>query len=541
MGFLERMFNRESAADRAAWLEASITAAGRQAQDAYLLAARRSFEAAETPAWTDSWPTHAAPINDDLARQLPTLWARSAGLARNNEWAQRYLHELDDGVLGPNGIQLQMRITGARSGQQDKAANKRLESAWLAWSAQACEVSGLTWDAVESLALNTLARRGELLYRLRPNPRAFMGFQIQMLDPMLLDINLNRTWGGNRIRMGKEINDDGLPVAYWLLMAKTGDAPAQYVTMGRHTRIPAAEIRHHYITEEPGQLRGIPWLSVGARRLWMLKDFEEAAAVASSNAAKRQGFFYSPTGEAPPGMADTIVSSVLDAAKASGKVLSSEEIQAIQAAADKFATTVPGQFDTLPLGYQFQSFDSKWPEVSAEGYIKSHVRAWSAARGMSYVSIGNDLEAVNYSSAQVGILSEREHLKKTQNRLRNWLHASVFAAWLPYCILSTPGLNPSRAAVYLAGATWQPRRWAPLDPLKQAKADEVNLKHKLTSRRRVQLRNGDDPDEVAAEVAEEEEIYGPIEDTASAAAADQDDPDDGDDDEGNSQGEAAND
>lgn len=532
MGLLSRLFQRgESAADRAAWLDSTLSAACGAAQESWLRTqrlAQRSFETAETPAWTESWPTHAAPINDDLARQLPTLWARAAGLARNNEWAQRYLIELDDGVLGPNGMPLQMRLVGARSGQQDTATNNRIEAAWRAWGDQACEVSGLTWAEVETLALHTLARRGELLYRLRPNPRAFMGFQIQMLDPMLLDVSLNRDYGGNRIRMGKEINDDGRPVAFWLLMAKTGDAPEQYVTLGRHVRIPAAEIRHHYLVEEPGQLRGIPWLSVGARRLWMLKDFEEAAAVASSNAAKRQGFFYTPTGEAPT-IADTIVNRVLDVAEKAGKVLTPEEVQQLQAAADKFVTTVPGQFDTLPQGTQFAPFESKWPEVSAEGYIKGHVRAWAAARGMSYVSIGNDLEAVNYSSAQVGILAEREHLKKTQNRLRNWLHRQVFAQWLPWAVLSTPGLSPERVELYQSAATWQMRRWAPLDPLKQAKADETNLRLKLTSRRRVQLRNGEDPDEIAAEVAEEESTYGPINPAPAAGQGGGDDGDEKDD------------
>lgn len=531
MGFLERMFNRgESAADRAAWLDSAVSAACGAAQESWLRSVRqaqRSFETAETPAWTESWPTHAAPINDDLARQLPTLWARAAGLARNNEWAQRYLIELDDGVLGPNGMPLQMRLMLSDGKTRDTAANNRIEALWSSWGDQPCEVSGLTWAEVETLALHTLARRGELLYRLRPNPRAYLGFQIQMLDPMLLDVSLHRAYGGNRIRMGKEIDDDGRPVAFWLLMAKTGDAPGQYVTLGRHVRIPAAEIRHHYLVEEPGQLRGIPWLSVGARRLWMLKDFEESAAVASSNAAKRQGFFFTPTGEAPT-IADTIVNRVLDVAEKAGKVLTAEEVQQLQAAADKFVTTVPGQFDTLPQGTQFQPFESKWPEVSAEGYIKGHVRAWAAARGMSYVSLGNDLEAVNYSSAQVGILAEREHHKKTQNRLRNWLHRQVLAEWLPYAVLHSTGLSPARIDDYQAAATWQMRRWSPVDPLKQAKADETNLRLKLTSRRRVQLRNGEDPDEVAAETAEEETLYGPINPAPAAGQGGGDDPDEKD-------------
>jgi len=520
MGLRDFFRPRESAADRQAWLDGTVRAVatqvqGRMIQD--MRAAQRNFEAAETPAWTDSWSTAEVHINDALMRQLPTLWSRSVGLARNNEWAQSYLAALEDNVLGPAGIQLQMQLTLPVRNKVDKPvkdaeSNALLEGAWSRFCEGEVDVSGLTWAEVESLALLTLAKRGELLYRLLPGSGP-MGFQIQMLDPTLLDVTLNRTWQGRRIRMGKEIDDAGKPIAYWLQVARAGDLPTQYVSVGKHIRVPVGEIRHSYLVEEVGQLRGIPWLTVGARRLWLLRDFEESAAVASSNAAKRQGFFYTPSGEAPPGFADTVVSSVLEAAKAAGKVLTPDEVQAITAAAEKFNTVVPGQFDTLPHGTQFQPFESAWPNVDAGTYVKEQIRGWSAARGVSYVTIGNNLEAVNYSSARVGILNEREHFKKTQNRLHNWLHRQVFEAALPYLVLRTPGLKTSRLEEYRQAATWQPRRWAGIDPVKEAQSAEINLKLKLTSRRRLILERGEDPDDIAAEVAAEDALYGQIEST----------------------------
>ncbi len=512
MGILSRLFPvRENAAQRAEWLDSTVRQVAAQVHQgmlADLRQARRNFEAAETPAWTESWSTTEVDINDALSRQLPTLWSRAAGLARNNEWAQAYLIGLDDNVLGPNGITLQMRLTG-RDGKPDKAANLAVESAWSLWGERDADVSGLSWAEVEDIVLQTLAKRGEVAYRFVRGAGPF-DFQIQLLDPTLIDVNLHRDYQGRRIRMGKEIDDAGKPVAYWLQIAKAGDAPGGYVTVGRHVRIPTSEMRHFYLVEEVGQMRGIPWLTVGARRLWLLHDFEEAAAVASSNAAKRQGFFYTPTGEAPPGIADKVISSVLDAAKAAGKVLTPEEIQAITAAAEKYTSTVPGQFDTLPHGTQFQAFESAWPNIEAGVYAKQQIRGFAAGRGVSYVTMGNDLEAVNYSSAQVGIIGEREHHKKTQRRLRDWLHREVFAAALPYLILHTSALKASRRAEYLAAATWQPRRWAPIDPLKAANAAEVNLRLKLTSRRRLILERGEDPDEIAAEVAAEDALYGEI-------------------------------
>ena len=508
------LFKKETAAARADWLNTAVRAASSAVQSqslGELRAAQRSFETAETPIYTDSWQTTTSEINEDLARSLPIMRARSLGHARNNEWAANYLIQLENNVLGPAGVQMQARMLD-RKGDPDKPANAALESAWATWGQRGnCEVSGkLKWSEVESLALASLARNGELIYRLRPGTGGAHNFKIQLLNPALLDVNMRREYAGNRVRMGIEIDNDGKPLFYWFKMSKVGDAVGDLISVGQHVRIPAAQIRHHYLVEEIDQLRGIPWLTIGARSLWLAHDFEEAAQVASSNAAKRQGFFVSPTGDAPPGFADTIISGVMDAAKAAGKILTPDEIQAITAAAEKHATTMPGQFDTLPLGYDFRAFESKWPDINADGYVKQQVRRFAAARGVSYVTVGNDLEAVNYSSARVGIVAEREHYKSIQAKLIGWLHADVINTWLIYASLSDRNLKPGLIEAYKTAITWQPRRWTGIDPVKEATADEINLRLSLTSRRRIILGRGEDPEEIAAEVAAEELIYGSL-------------------------------
>lgn len=520
MGLFDRFFGkRQTAAERAAWLNDTVrhvAGALHQQTLADIRRAGRSFEAAETPPWVENWPTTAGAINDDLSRQLPTLRARARAAARNDEWAIGYMLRLDDNVLGDAGIPLQMRVK-RRDGSMDNRSNQAFEAAFADWCRD-CEVSGMSWREVESLALAAGPEDGELLYRFRTGVGRY-GIQIQLLDPALIDIALTREWGGNRVRMGIEIDADNKPVAYWLLAQKVGDSLPDVVTVGRHVRVPASQIRHKFLRRHVGQLRGYPWLSGGARRLWMLHDFEEAAAVASANAAKRQGFFYTPDGEAPRGFADTVISSVLEAAKAQGKVLTPDEVQAITAAAEKYATTMPGQFDTLPPGTQFQAFESKWPAISAEGYVKQQVRAWANARGMSYVTVGNDLEAVNYSSARVGIVGEREHFKRLQALLISWLHAEVLAEIAPYLVLANPRLDATRIELYRQSAGWGPRRWPGIDPVKEAQANDMNLKNRLTSRRRILLERGEDPDEVFAEVEEEATRFGaPDADTGTVPA-----------------------
>ena len=119
-------------------------------------------------------------------------------------------------------------------------------------------------------------------------------------------------------------------------------------------------------------------------------------------------------------------------------------------------------------------------------------------------------------TTKIGIVGEREHFKKIQQETIAWLHGPVFKAALPYLILATPGLKMARLADYLAAATWQTRRWQAVDPVKAENANVLRLKQRTTSRRRIILERGEDPDEIAAEIAEEEKIYGPYTDGPAA-------------------------
>lgn len=522
MGILSKLFSRRQAASNAEWLQTAVAGAARTlgaGHAATLRAAQRSFEAADTPAYTDSWAGASGYINDELAAKLPTMRARSVNLGRDDEWATRYLIQVDDNVLGPQGIRLQCRVKMRGSDAFDVVANNALERFWERWGERGvCEASGrMDWREVEGLLARSWKTKGEILLR-HMDGAGPLGYQVKVLPPEVLDVQCKRTFEGRRVRMGVEVDDNGAAVAYWLKGHKVGDDPsAEVLQVGQHVRVPARQIIHRFRVLEEDQLRGIPELSVGARRLWLLHEFENAASVASNNAAKRQGFFVSPDGNAPPGFADQIISAVLDAARAQGKELSTEEIQALQSSAQRFSTLVPGQFDTLPQGYDFRPFESKWPEVNASGFIKDQIRGFSAARGVSYHTLGNDLSDVNYSSAQVGILDEREHFKSEQRTFSSWLHKEVGKRVIARAVLYEADLQPSRLAEYQAAAKWLGRTWQAIDPRKQSEADDINLRNESTTRRQIWIAKGLDPDDMEREILAERERFGRLEQPAAGA------------------------
>lgn len=525
MGIWDRLaarlgYTREDPAARARWIGGAL---------ATVVLRQRGLQVAETPSYTESWVGAAGSLNIDLASGLAKARKRSRDLSRNNDYARGYLRKLRTGVLGPAGIALQVRLT-KRDGSPNTELNQRIESEYAIWCRRGnCEVSGrYSWRQIERLWLLGLARDGEFLLR-KVRGRGPFGFQVQVIPVETLDVDLREDRGATRVRMGVEVNEEGAVVAYWLRQRGLPDFDlwAGSYEVGKHVRVPADEILHCFDPEEVDQLRGCPWMAAGARRLWLARDYEESASVAASNAAKRIGFFVSPNGDAPPGFADTIVSEVLEAAKAAGKVLSPEEVQALTEVATKFTTTVPGQYDTVPQGYDFKPYESQWPHTNHGEFLKECIRGFATGVGMSYVSVGNNLEAVNYSSARVGIVDEREGMKEIQADAIDDLERPVFAEWLRYAMLTRERLavlSAERLGDYVDAATWQPRRWAGIDPLKEAEARRVNLELKLTSRRRLILESGEDPDEIFEEIEREEERFGRAEASPPALPPDEEDP-----------------
>lgn len=469
---------------------------------------RRAFDAAVTTSATESWIGADHGINSDTAQGLTKMRARSRDLVRNYDYARGYITRLSDNVLGHGGVRLEMGVKKRDGVTPDEDLNRRIERAYAKWRRRGWfEASNtLSGRLADEVQLKTLARDGELLGLLMPG----MGphrLQVRLLRPEILDVECTRDYQGRRVRMGVEIDDDGRPVAYWMLGHRVGDfeqSSASLMTVGRHVRVPAARVVHAFWAEEPEQLRGAPWMASGMRRLWGLKDYEQSASTASRNAAKRLGFFVSPDGAPPPGMVTNIVDRVLEEAKKAGRTLTPEEVRALAAAAEKFSTTVEGQFDVVPQGYDFRQYQSQYPNVNYADYVKECKRGFASGVGMSLVTIGNDLESVNYSSAQVGINEEREHFRVVQELFIESWSERVFSEWLPYAMVTEPLLarvNPSRIDELLESATFQPHRWTAIDPVKEQNANDLALKNRLTSRHRIIRARGDDPYEIDREIA----------------------------------------
>lgn len=460
-----------------AWLSRLLPFIGREHRRRSL----RRFDAAVHNRLTHSWIASERSINTELRGDLDALRRRARDLAKNSPMARKFLKMCEANIAGPRGFGFQSRVTW--NGEPDTLANDAIEAAWEDWSkARHCDIAGrLSFRQFTRALVRAVARDGEALVRLRESAKSKYGFALQLLDIERLDTTLNReaSEGKNQIIMGVEMDADGRPVAYWL----AGNAIGRDPTGKKLVRVSADEILHIFFTDDPEQVRGIPWMHAAMLTVNDLKGYNHAAIVAARIGASKMGFFVLPDGDTKP------VSDGEDAAGA------------------PFVEVEPGQFGVLPEGGDFKSFDPAYPHESYASFVKEHKRDIATGLNVAYNSLANDLEGVNFSSIRSGTLEERENWMTAQSDFIEQFCDIVFERWLDNALLSSAILLPNGSALPAAklqkflSHEFQGRRWQWVDPLKDIQSAVLAIENGLASPYTIAAQQGLDVDEVLRDIA----------------------------------------
>ena len=442
------------------------------------------FAAAELSRLTASLAAESDNINNTLRYQLRRLRARSRQACQNNPFGRRFAQMVVDNVGGATPFRLQAKVK-FNSGKLDDAANKKIESAWRDWGRKGnCELTGRwSWNAVQRQMIRTLAVDGELLVRIHRGPQyGPYGYQLQVLDvDRLDDLKNERLDGGGAIHMGVELDATSRPVAYHLLKRK----PASWASGGyprEYERVPADEMIHVFVPEFDEQVRGVPWMYAALLNLVHIGAFEEAAVIAARIGASQMGIIQSPDGT-PPAM---------DGVDGKGNPQINAE---------------PGTFPTLPPGYQLAEWKPQYPDAAIEPFLKSCLRGVAVGVNVAYHNLAGDMEGVNYSSARIAELDERDHWMTIQSFITEHIHdAPLYPDWLR--MQAANGRLPfdlARLDKYRE-IFWQARRWGWVDPYKEVQAAIAAIKARLKSRTRIIADGGEDVEDVFHEIKSEENL-----------------------------------
>ena len=447
---------------------------------------KRSFSGGLPSRLTGNFNAYNTSLDTDLFTSLNVLRARSRQLTQNNPYGQKFLRMVASNVVG-QGFTLQNRSMDGP--KPDTVDAKSIESAFAAWARRGvCDVTGqLSFADLCRLIMRTVACDGEVLIRkIRGRSVNKFGFSLQILDIDRLMVQEQRKFdNGNVMRMGVEIDPMGKPVAYWVRSSHPYD-PWMQSSAPVEERIPAEDIFHFFIPMRPEQRRGVPWMHAAIERLYHIGELDQSALVAARKGADNLGFFVSPNGEPPD---------------ATGGGTNDAPIE----------VSVPGTYDTLPEGYDFKAYDSKYPNEMYPEFIKSALRGVASAIGVAYSGLANDLEGVNYSSIRSGVLEEREFWMELQDWFISAFLEPLYEDWLKLALgmgaITGPTGFPLPATKYekFAAHEWQGRRWGWVDPLGDLQASVLAINNGLKSRTRICAEMGLDREVVWQELEREQQ------------------------------------
>ena len=444
------------------------------------------FAAAEISRLTASLAAESDQINNVLRYQLRLLRARSRQVAQNNPYGRRFAQQVVNNLCGPVPFRLQSKIK-FKSGKLNADLNRKVEAAYRDWSRVGhCELTGrYSFPAVLRLLAKNLAVDGEIIVRkLRGRQYGPYAYQLQVIDVDRLDDLLNKALpDGGAIHMGVELDPQSRPVAYHLLKRKP--ASWQRGNYPRESeRVPAEDIIHVFVPEFAEQVRGIPWMYAALLNLVHIGAFAEAAVIAARIGASQMGIIESPDG---------------------GKTLAESQMQS--ANGNPMIQNEPGSFQALPPGYKMSdAWDPKYPDAAIEPFLKACLQGVAVGVGVAHHNLSGDMSGVNYSSARIAELAERDQWMVLQSHFcEHLVEVNHFEWQRMQALTGTLPLDIARMEQY-RDVYFQPRRWAWVDPAKEVRAALDAVDGRIKSRTRVVAESGEDIEDVFDEIAEETQL-----------------------------------
>lgn len=473
----------------------SILAAPFEARDT----ARRGYAAAAGGRALADWYAHATSSDAELRANIRRLIDRSRDLERNNDYQRGFLLACERNVVGSGRYDLRMDcgeyLKGQAKGEPpkwapDKQASTLIETQWKKWGKKGtCTVCGkYSWKGLKKQIVRAVVRDGNFIAQkiYGPKSKNVFGFALRIMEIDCLDLTrFDVLRNGNEVKFGVETDPDGRPVAYYIKTRHPGDWNGAGTVSPDVVRVNAAEIMHVMVIERTGQTIGVPWIVSAITRLRQLGMFEEAATIAARVGACKVAWLKKSPG------ANGEIGEWTGPTNSDGRA-------SISAA--------PGQVEELPEGWDLADWSPEYPNISTGDFRKAMLRGVATSIGMSYTTIGNDLESVNFASSRVGLFEEREGWKMIQEFVTEDAYEPIFSSWLEFAILSSQVALPLAKIDNFDRPVFKARRWAMVDPAREADALKRFLALRVTSRRKWIEEQGGDVEDVFDDNKQDEDL-----------------------------------
>lgn len=364
----------------------------------------RGYDAAKQGRRTAGWVAGGGSANEEIGRGLARVRNRARDTVRNNEYAKRAV-----GVYSANVVSYGITLTPENRGEQ---------ADWKAWT------DGLDCDAAADDNFNGLLRlaveerfsSGEVLIRRRwrrLDDGLRIPMQLQLLEPDHLDESRHGPVGnaGNVCILGKEYDQLGRCVAYWLFPEHPGEVASFRARSFESRRVPAADVIHYFRKPRPSAVRGISELAVSLMRYRDLAEWQDAELVRKKMEACVVAIISSDQPDKKLGMAG-------------------------DGGAEKMR---PGMLARIGAA-DAVTFNNPIPSSGGGEFTRHQLHALAVGSGITYAQLTGDMSQANFASNRMGLIEFRQMIEQEQwlqlvpkvlQPIRRWYQEAAVVAGRP--------------------------------------------------------------------------------------------------------------
>jgi lambda family phage portal protein len=453
-------------------------------KDLQLVTQMRTYDAAVATEATYDWLAWASSGSFEVLSAWQRLTYLARSLERDNPYARSFLRELQNNVIGNQGIRLQPKVKNQKGSNLNKKLNDQITEAWKRWNKKGnCDVtreySGIQLD---ELILRSLARDGGCLLRLYKGFANEARFAVQLISIDCLDLFFNQIQAPeHRITTGVETNMLGEVTAYHLMRPMEKDLTANQM-IGQRIRIPANEIIHVWMPMRSDSVREVTWFAPVMTKLRHLDKYEIATSIAARAAAEQQGFFEREPGAAPY--------------EGQGETPEGELVH----------ESAPGTWTQLPPGVKAVSFPVGQKGDPYKDMRKEMLRSIASGLGGLYPTMAQDLENVNYSSARFGKEETIIVWRSMQRFFIESVKQRIFETWLECQVLAgTVEASIAQLDTIKDQVSWKPRGFPYINPKDDVSSSIQAIAFGLSSHSHELAELGLDREELFEELSEDKD------------------------------------
>lgn len=409
--------------------------------------------------------------NSALRSAAKRLRYNARHMERNHPLAARGISVLASNLVGGGIIPA---VTGVRSAARRDALQALMNDHCDTVMIDAAERQNLY--GLQGTAVKAAIRDGESLM-VRRRARAAEGlplpFQITVLEADFFDERVHGKLANGNIGIeGIEVDPRGKVVAYHLYDRHPGDMTV--FSNNTSTRYLAEDVVHLYRIDRPGQAHGVSWLAPVMVRLGDLEDTKDAYILRQKIAACFAAFVTRTAGAGEP-----------------------EDIGSPDSTAgNRLETVEPGMIEYLEQG-ETVTFGSPAQVGDLPAFFQVNGRDIAVGLGMTYEALTGDLSGVNFSSGRMGWLEFHRNLNTWTEQMLRPQMCDKIGQWI------IDGLRLVVAVPDTLRINHVPPRREMIDPSKELKAAADAVRAGLGTRSAFLRGQGEDPEKVDAERAEE--------------------------------------